>query len=40
MVPLTWLTFDHRTERFPGNDEANQHLKAAARRHYRIPDVI
>jgi predicted dehydrogenase len=34
------LTFDPQTEKFVGHDEANQHLKAAARKHYRIPDVI
>jgi predicted dehydrogenase len=34
------LTFDPKTEHFVGNDEANQYLKAAARKHYRIPDAI
>jgi hypothetical protein len=34
------LTFDPKTEHFVGNDEANQYLKAAARKHYRIPDTI
>jgi len=34
------LVFDPQTEKFVGNEEANQYLKAAARKHYRIPDVI
>ncbi len=34
------LVFDHKTEEFVGDDEANQHLKAAARGQYCIPDPI
>jgi predicted dehydrogenase len=34
------LIFDPKTEKVVGNDAANQHLRAAARKHYRIPDVI
>jgi len=34
------LLFDGQSERFVGNDEANRHLKAAARKNYRIPEVI
>jgi predicted dehydrogenase len=34
------LKFDPQTEKFIGNDEANQYLPAAGRKHYRIPDVL
>ncbi|NUQ66170.1 MAG: Gfo/Idh/MocA family oxidoreductase [Pirellulales bacterium] len=34
------LTFDPNSEKFIGNEEANQYLLAAARKQYRIPDVI
>jgi predicted dehydrogenase len=34
------LAFDPKTETFPGHSEANAHLKPAARKHYRIPEVI
>jgi predicted dehydrogenase len=34
------LIFDSNTEKFVGNEEANQYLKAAARKRYRIPDVV
>ena len=34
------LRFDPQTEKFIGREEANEYLKAAARKHYRIPDVI
>lgn len=34
------LTFDPKTEKFLADDEANQHLRAAGRKDYRIPEVI
>ena len=34
------LIFDPQTEKFVGNDAANQYLPAAGRKHYRIPDVL
>jgi predicted dehydrogenase len=34
------LVFDPQTERFVGNEGANRRLQAAARKHYRIPDVV
>jgi predicted dehydrogenase len=34
------LTFDPKTEKFIGNDDANQQLRAAGRKKYRIPDVV
>jgi predicted dehydrogenase len=34
------LTFDPNSEKFIGNEEANQYLRAAARKQYRIPDVV
>ena len=34
------LVFDPESEKFVGNDQANQHLKAAARKQYRIPDEV
>jgi predicted dehydrogenase len=34
------LTFNGKTEQFVGNDEANRYLVPAARKQYRIPDVL
>jgi predicted dehydrogenase len=34
------LIFDPKTEQFVGNNEANQYLKAAGRKQYRIPEEI
>ncbi len=34
------LSFDPANERFVGDDEANGHLEAAARKQYRIPDEV
>jgi predicted dehydrogenase len=34
------LTFDPTAERFVGHDKANEHLKAAGRKEFRIPDAI
>ena len=34
------LVFDPETEQFVGNAEANEHLKAAGRKQYRIPETI
>jgi len=34
------LVFDPESEKFVGNDQANEHLKAAARNQYRIPDEV
>jgi hypothetical protein len=34
------LKFDPQTEKFIGNEAANQYIPAAGRKHYRIPDVL
>jgi len=34
------LLFDGQAEKFVGNEEASKHLKAAARKQYRIPDPV
>jgi hypothetical protein len=34
------LSFDGKTERFAGDEEANRQLKAAARKNYRIPEML
>ena len=34
------LAFDAQTEKFTNHDEANKYLKAAARKHYRMPEEI
>ena len=34
------LIFDPKTEKFVGNEEANRQLPAAARKDYRMPDLI
>jgi predicted dehydrogenase len=34
------LVFDGQAEKFVGNDQANQQLKAAGRKQYRIPDEV
>jgi predicted dehydrogenase len=34
------LTFDPQTEKFIGDAEADRHLAAAARKQYRLPDVV
>jgi len=36
----TLLHFDGTTERFTNNDAANQFLKPAYRKHYRVPDAV
>jgi predicted dehydrogenase len=34
------LLFDGKTEKFPAGDEANKYLKAAGRKHYRMPEEV
>lgn len=34
------LVFDGETEKFVNNDDANKYLKAAARKHYRMPEEV
>jgi hypothetical protein len=34
------LIFDGQRERFVGDDEANQRLKPAYRKHYRVPEEV
>jgi predicted dehydrogenase len=34
------LTFDPQTEKFVGDEAANQHLQAAGRKHYRMPEAV
>jgi hypothetical protein len=34
------LSFDAQTERFVDNEAANQYLRPAYRKHYRVPDEV